>query len=70
MFRLKGKLLLRFIGPFEIVQKVGKVAYRIALLSHLARVHDVFHVFMRCNKEQDSHHIAEWNQFDLRQDIT
>jgi len=38
------KLTPRFVGPFEIVGKVGAVAYRIALLLSLSNLHDVFHV--------------------------
>ena len=39
-----SKLASRFVGPFEILERIGLVAYRIALLPSLARVHDVFHV--------------------------
>jgi hypothetical protein len=45
-FRKKGKLNPRFIGPFEITQRVGKLAYRIALPPDLVGTHDVFHVSM------------------------
>jgi len=38
------KLTPRFVGPFEIVDKVGAVAYRIALPSSLSNLQDVFHV--------------------------
>jgi hypothetical protein len=34
------------IGPFEITQRVGKLAYRVALPPDLPRMHDVFHVLM------------------------
>jgi len=43
-FRQKGKLSPRFIGPFEILQKVGSVAYQLALPPSLQGIHDVFHV--------------------------
>ena len=42
-FGKRGKLLLRYIGPFEILDKVGIVAYRLALPSSLSGVHKVFH---------------------------
>ncbi|KAK8540115.1 hypothetical protein V6N12_046408 [Hibiscus sabdariffa] len=42
----KGKLSPRFIGPFEIIEKVGPVAYRLALPPEFNRIHDVFHVSM------------------------
>ena len=38
------KLTPRFIGPFQILQRVGPVAYRIALPPFLSKLHDVFHV--------------------------
>ena len=38
------KLIPRFVGPFEIIEKVGVVAYRIALPPLLSNLHDVFHV--------------------------
>nr|GFC10273.1 putative nucleotidyltransferase, ribonuclease H [Tanacetum cinerariifolium] len=43
-FSIKGKLSHRFIGPFEILDRVGDVSYRLALPSQLSHVHDVFHV--------------------------
>ncbi|GKB15318.1 putative reverse transcriptase domain-containing protein [Tanacetum coccineum] len=42
-FRKKGKLAPRFVGPFEIVKKVGRVAYRLDLPEELNGVHDTFH---------------------------
>ncbi|GJS93963.1 putative reverse transcriptase domain-containing protein [Tanacetum coccineum] len=43
-FGKKGKLAPRFIGPFEIIKKVGTVAYRLDLPEELNGVHDAFHV--------------------------
>ncbi|GKA71590.1 hypothetical protein Tco_0777729 [Tanacetum coccineum] len=43
-FGKKGKLAPRFVGPFEIVEKVGLVAYRLDLHKKLNGVHDTFHV--------------------------
>ena len=45
-FGERGKFSPRFIGPFEIVQRVGECAYRLALPPSLSGVHDVFHVSM------------------------
>ena len=44
-FGRKGKLSPRFIGPYEILERVGPVAYRLALPLDLVKLHDVFHVF-------------------------
>ncbi|GJS86511.1 reverse transcriptase domain-containing protein [Tanacetum coccineum] len=43
-FGKKGKLSPRFVGPFEIIEKVGSVAYRLDLPEELNGVHDTFHV--------------------------
>ncbi|GKE79407.1 hypothetical protein Tco_1545527, partial [Tanacetum coccineum] len=43
-FRKKGKLESRFVGPFEIIERIGPVAYRLDLPKELNGVHDTFHV--------------------------
>ncbi|WVZ89409.1 hypothetical protein U9M48_035822 [Paspalum notatum var. saurae] len=43
-FGVKGKLAPRYVGPFQITERCGRVAYRLELPPHLAAVHDVFHV--------------------------
>ena len=43
-FGIKGKLSPRFIGPFEILDRVGEVSYRLAFPWVLSHVHNVFHV--------------------------
>ncbi|GJV25209.1 putative reverse transcriptase domain-containing protein [Tanacetum coccineum] len=40
----KGKLAPRYVGPFEILERVGLVAYRLRLPEELSSVHDTFHV--------------------------
>nr|GEX18857.1 retrotransposon protein, putative, Ty3-gypsy subclass [Tanacetum cinerariifolium] len=43
-FGKRNKLLLRYVGPFEIVERVGPVAYRLRLPQELIGIHDTFHV--------------------------
>ncbi|GJV89991.1 reverse transcriptase domain-containing protein, partial [Tanacetum coccineum] len=43
-FGKKGKLAPRFVGPFEILERIGSVAYRLRLPEELSSVHDTFHV--------------------------
>ncbi|GJX74026.1 hypothetical protein Tco_0312621 [Tanacetum coccineum] len=43
-FRKKGKLAPRYVGPFEILERIGLVAYRLRLPKELNSVHDTFHV--------------------------
>ena len=45
-FGRKGKLSPRFIGPYEVSERVGPVAYRLILPPELEKIHDVFHVSM------------------------
>ena len=43
-FGLRGKLSPRYVGPFQIINKVGAVAYRLELPPNLSGIHNVFHV--------------------------
>jgi len=43
-FGIKGKLAPRYIGPFQIIAKLGPTAYRLQLPEKLAAMHNVFHV--------------------------
>ncbi|GKB47400.1 putative reverse transcriptase domain-containing protein [Tanacetum coccineum] len=43
-FRKKGKLAPRYVGPFEILERMGPVAYKLSLPEELSEVHDTFHV--------------------------
>ncbi|GKD21540.1 hypothetical protein Tco_1223243 [Tanacetum coccineum] len=43
-FGKNGKLALRYVGPFEIIERVGPIAYRLRLPQELSSVHDTFHV--------------------------
>jgi hypothetical protein len=44
MFHVRGKLSPRYVGPYPIVKRVGKVAYKLDLPPELSEVHPVFHV--------------------------
>jgi hypothetical protein len=43
-FKVKGKLALRYVGPFKIISRKGEVAYQLELPPQLSDVNDVFHV--------------------------
>ncbi|GJT80442.1 hypothetical protein Tco_1054784 [Tanacetum coccineum] len=43
-FGKKGKLAPRYVGPFEILKRIGPVAYRLRLPEELSGIHDTFHV--------------------------
>ena len=43
-FGRKGKLSPRYVGPFEILEKIDTLAYQVTLPPRLERIHNVFHV--------------------------
>jgi hypothetical protein len=68
-FGKKGKLNPRYIGPFEILERVGPVAYRLALPPELANIHDVFHVSMLRKYMLDLSHVIRHELFHLQGDL-
>jgi hypothetical protein len=55
-----AKLAPRFCGPFEILARIGPVAYQLALPANL-RIHNVFHVSLLKNYIHDPTHMIDWN---------
>ena len=68
-FGKKGKLNPRFIGPFEILEKIGDVAYRLALPPELSNVHNVFHVSMLRKYVSDISHVLKYKPLDLSSEL-
>lgn len=58
-FGKKGKLSLRYIGPFEILQRVSKVAYQLALPPEMENVHPMFHISMLGKYLPDPRHVIK-----------
>ena len=69
-FCKRGKLSPRFIGPFEILERVGVVAYRLALPPSMSGVHEVFHVSMLRRYTPAPAHVVDWGQSDVDTDGT
>ncbi|XP_058189219.1 uncharacterized protein LOC131306811 [Rhododendron vialii] len=69
-FGKKGKLSPRYIGPFDIIKKIGEVAYHLALPLRLSNLHDVFHVSMLRKYESDPSHVLEWSELELEVDVS
>jgi len=69
-FGKKKKLNPRYVGPFEILERVGPIAYRLALPPSLARVHDVFHVSMLREYISDPSHVIKYESLQLQEDLT
>ena len=64
------KLTSRFVGPFEIIEKVGVVAYRIALPPSLSNLHDVFHVSQLRKYVYDAFHVIQVDDFEVRDNLS
>ena len=69
-FGKKGKLSPRYIGPYEIIERVGVVAYRLALPPELSRIHNVFHVSMLRKYVPDPSHVLPEQPVALKSDAT
>ena len=65
-----GKLRPSYVGPFEITQKVGQVAYRLQLPSSLGGMHDVFHISHLKKYHPDPQHILATEKIKLQEDMT
>ena len=60
----------RFIGPFEILERIGEVVYRLALPLLLSGVQDVFHVSMLRKYEPDLSHVLDWTDLKVDEDAS
>ena len=69
-FGKRGKLLPRFIRPFEILERIGTVAYRLDLSLSMSGVHKVFHVSMLRKYTPDPAHVVDWGQIEVDTDDT
>ncbi|KAH9665582.1 Endonuclease [Citrus sinensis] len=69
-FGKKGKLSPRFIGPFEILERIGLVAYRIALPPSLSRLHNVFHVSVLRKYIADPLHVLDYQPIQINEDMS
>ncbi|GAV75513.1 hypothetical protein CFOL_v3_18992 [Cephalotus follicularis] len=69
-FGKKEKLAPRFIGPFEILERVGAVAYKLALPPSLSDVHNVFLVSMLRKYHPHPSHVLQCEQLELRIDMS
>ena len=69
-FGKRGKLSPRYIGPFELLERVGTVAYRLALPPSLSSIHEMFHVSMLQKYTLDPTHIVDWGKLVVDADGT
>ena len=69
-FGKNGKLSPRFIRPYEVIEKVGPVAYKLALPPELEKIHNVFHVSVLRRYRSDPLHVVSSEMIELRPDLT
>ena len=69
-FGKREKLSSRLIGPFEILERVGTVAYQLALPPSMSGVHEVFHVSMLRRYTPDAAHVVDWGEIEVDTDET
>ena len=69
-FGKKGKLSPMFIGPYEVIEKMGPMAYQLALPLELEKIHNVYHVSMLRRYMSDPSHAISLETIELRLDLT
>ncbi|KAM2604677.1 hypothetical protein TB2_033558 [Malus domestica] len=69
-FGKKGKLSPRYIGPYEITERVDEVAYRLKLPPELSKVHNVFHVSMLRHYVSDHSHVIPPQPLEINPNLT
>ena len=69
-FGKHGKLSPRFMGSFKILERLGTVAYRLALPPSMSCVHEVFHVSMLWKYTPDLAHVVDCRQIEVDADGT
>ncbi|KAL8147590.1 hypothetical protein AgCh_005056 [Apium graveolens] len=69
-FGQTGKLSPRYIGPFEVLRKVGKVAYELALPLQLQHIHNLFRISMLKCYILNLNQVIEYEPIELQPDLS
>ncbi|KAL2240852.1 UNVERIFIED_CONTAM: Transposon Ty3-I Gag-Pol polyprotein, partial [Sesamum indicum] len=69
-FGKQGMLSPRYIGPYEILERVGPLAYRLALPTQLSQINDVFHVSLLRQYRSDPSHILHESEMEISEGLT
>ena len=69
-FGKHGKLSSRFMGSFEIIERIDTVAYRLASPPSMSGVHEAFHASMLWRYTPDPAHVVDWGQIEIDMDGT
>ena len=65
----KGKLGPKYVRPFEVLEKVGALAYRVALPPKLGKIHNVFHVSSLRKYVSNASHMVEIEPIQLNENL-
>ena len=60
----------RYIGPYEIIERIGPLAYKLALPPELARIHNVFHVSMLRQYRSDPSYVIKDLDVEISDDLS
>ncbi|KAL4319766.1 hypothetical protein GQ457_18G000400 [Hibiscus cannabinus] len=66
----KGKLIPKFIGPFEVTKRVGLIVYQLALLPEFSKIHATFHVSMLRKYRSNPSHVLEPDDVELNPNLS
>ncbi|XP_015577108.1 uncharacterized protein LOC107261544 [Ricinus communis] len=66
----KGKLTHRYMGPLEIIDRIGEVTYKLDLPLNFSHVHPVFHISILRKYISDSSHVLQPQYVEVSEDLT
>ena len=69
-FGVTRKFSPRYIGPFEILRRIGILAYELTLPPQLSHVHNVFHVSMLRKYVPDPQHVIDFQTLEVKEDAS
>lgn len=67
-FRKGSKLAPYFFGPFDILERIGPIAYHLALPPSLSCIHNVFHISVLRGYIYHESHIIDWDALQVESD--
>ena len=67
--RGRGKMSPRYVGPFEIRERIGSSAYRLRLPAEFSRLHDVFHVSNLRKYLADPSHVLPTSELEIQKNL-
>ena len=66
----RNKLDPRFIGPFEVLERIGPLTYRLALPPEIEKIHNVFHVSQLRKYIPDPSHVLSYSPLQVQEDLS